>query len=153
MKRFEPLMLKFENPKWINDPELGLIDTILEENPELTTMPASDITAEQAGPDFGRQDTPGVERIARAAIYKEMKHPNYRALEYAREDSRICEQFVKINPDRSCGFLVMRKYISRITDENPEKFMIGLNRIAIEEGLEDVKDLRQDSTVIETNIH
>jgi hypothetical protein len=26
MKIFEPLMLKFENPKWINDPELGLID-------------------------------------------------------------------------------------------------------------------------------
>jgi hypothetical protein len=33
MKIFEPLMLKFENPKWINDPELGLIDTVLEEHP------------------------------------------------------------------------------------------------------------------------
>jgi IS5 family transposase len=31
--------------------------------------------------------------------------------------------------------------------------MIALNRIAIAEGLEDVKELRQDSTVIETNIH
>jgi hypothetical protein len=27
MKIFEPLLLKFENPKWINDPELGLIDS------------------------------------------------------------------------------------------------------------------------------
>jgi IS5 family transposase len=31
--------------------------------------------------------------------------------------------------------------------------MTALNKIAIEEGLEDVKELRQDSTVIETNIH
>jgi IS5 family transposase len=47
----------------------------------------------------------------------------------------------------------MQKYISRISDGNPEKFMIELNKIAIAEGLEDVKELRQDSTVIETNIH
>jgi hypothetical protein len=31
--------------------------------------------------------------------------------------------------------------------------MIALNRIAIAEGLEGVKELRQDSTVIKTNIH
>jgi IS5 family transposase len=47
----------------------------------------------------------------------------------------------------------MQKHIARIKDENPEKFMTGLNRIAIEEGLEDVKELRQDGTAIETNIH
>lgn len=31
--------------------------------------------------------------------------------------------------------------------------MIFLNKIAIGEGIEDIKKLRQDSTVIETNIH
>jgi IS5 family transposase len=82
-----------------------------------------------------------------------MKQLDYRSLEYAQEDSRICEQFVKINPERPYSFQVMQKYISRISDENLEKFMIALNLIAIEEGLEDVKELRQDSTVIETNIH
>jgi IS5 family transposase len=153
MKIFEPLMLKFDNPKWINDPELGLIDTVLEEHPELIKMLAQDITAGQKGGNFGRKDTPSVEQIVRAAIYKEMKHLDYRALEYAQEDSRICEQFVKINPDRPYSFQVMQKYISRISDEELENFMIALNRIAIEEGLEDVKELRQDSTVIETNIH
>jgi hypothetical protein len=45
MKVFEPLMLKFKNPKWINDPELGLIDTVLEEHPELIKILAGDITA------------------------------------------------------------------------------------------------------------
>jgi IS5 family transposase len=153
MKIFEPLMLKFEDPKWINDPELGLIDTVLEEHPELITMLAPDITAGQKDGNFGRQDTPSIEQIVRAAIYKEMKHLDYRTLEYAQEDSRICEQFVKINPNRPYSFQVMQKYISRISDEKLEKFMIGLNRIAIEEGLEDEKEVRQDSTVIETNIH
>jgi IS5 family transposase len=153
MKILEPLMLKFESPKWINDPELGLIDTVLEEHPELIKMLAPDITAGQKDNYFGRQDTPSVGQTVRAAIYKEMKHLDYRALEYAQEDSRICEQFVKINPDRPYSFQAMQKYISRISDENLEKFMTALNKIAIEEGLEDVKDLRQDSTVIETNIH
>jgi hypothetical protein len=47
MKIFEPLVLKFENPKWSGDPELVLIDTVLEEHPELITMLALDITAGQ----------------------------------------------------------------------------------------------------------
>jgi IS5 family transposase len=153
MKIFEPLMLKFQNPKWVNDPELGLIDTVLEEHPELITLLSPDITAGKKDSDFGRKDAPSVEQIVRAAIYKEMKHLDYRSLEYAQEDSRICEHFVKINPARPYSFQVMQKYISRISDENLEKFMIALNKTAIEEGLEDVKALRQDSTVIETNIH
>jgi hypothetical protein len=55
--------LKFESPKWVNDPELGLIDTVLEEQPELIKMLAGDITAGQTGSDFGRQDTPSVETV------------------------------------------------------------------------------------------
>jgi IS5 family transposase len=138
MKIFESLPLKFESPKWVNDPELGLIDTVPEEHSELVKMLAPDITAGRKDGNFGRQDTPSVEQIVRAAIYKEMKHLDYRALEYTQEDSGICEQFVKINPNRPYGFRVMQKYISRIRDESLEKFMTALNRIAIEEGQEDV---------------
>jgi hypothetical protein len=116
MKIFEPLMLKFESLKWVNDPELGLIDMVLEEHPELTRILAPDITDGQKDGNFGRQDTPSVEQIVRTAIYKEMKGLDYRTLEYAQEDSRICEQFVKINPDRPYSFLVMQKYISRIRE-------------------------------------
>jgi IS5 family transposase len=116
-------------------------------------MLAPDITAGQKDPGFGRQDTPSVEQTVCAAIYKEMKHLDHRALEYAQEDSIICEQFVKINPDSPCSFQVMQEYISWISAGNLEKFMTGLNKIAIKEGLEDIKELRQDSTVIETNIH
>jgi hypothetical protein len=87
-------MLKFENPEWINDPEL-------------LKMLVCGITAGQKSRNFGRQDTPGVGQIGRAAIYKGMKHPDYRASEYAQEYSGICEQFVKINPERPYSFQVI----------------------------------------------
>jgi IS5 family transposase len=153
MKLFEPLMLKFEEGNWARDPELGLMDTILEQNPHLISMLERDITEGEGGSPLGRQDTPSVEQIVRAAIYKEMKNLDYRALEYAQEDSRICEQFVKINPYRPYSFQVWQKYISRISEKKLEAFMIEMNKRAITEGLEDVKEFRQDTTVIETNIH
>ena len=105
-----------------NDPELGLMDVILERNPKLIEMLESDITRGNPGSSFGRQDTPSVEQIIRAAIYKEMKTLDYRALEYAQEDSRICEQFVKINPGRPYSFQVWHKYISRISAEKLRQF-------------------------------
>jgi IS5 family transposase len=69
MKLFEPLMLKFEDGNWANDPELGLMDTILEQNPTLIKMLEGDITQGKSSSTFGRQDTPSVEQIVRAAIY------------------------------------------------------------------------------------
>jgi IS5 family transposase len=153
MNIFEPLMLKFETGNWASDPELGLMDVILEQNPKLIKMLEKDITLGQPDSTLGRQDSPSVEQIIRAAIYKEMKNLNYRELEYAQEDSRICEQFVKINPGAPYSFQVWQKYISRISTEKLERFMIELNRIAIGEGLEDVQAFRQDTTVIETDIH
>ena len=153
MKLFETLVLKFEDGNWANDPELGLMDTILEQNPRLIKMLEADITQGKPSSMFGRQDTPSVEQIVRAAIYKEMKSLDYRSLEYAQEDSKICEKFVKIDPYRPYSFQMWQKYISRISSEKLEKFLVELNKIAIAEGLEDVQSFRQDATVIETNIH
>jgi IS5 family transposase len=153
MKLFEPLMLKYEEGNWASDPELGLMDVILEQNPKLIKMLEKDVTLGQPDSTLGRQDSPSVEQIIRAAIYKEMKNLNYRELEYAQEDSRICEQFVKINPSAPYSFQVWQKYISRISAEKLERFMIELDRIAIGEGLEDIQSFRQDATVIETDIH
>jgi IS5 family transposase len=153
MKLYEPLLLKFEDMNWASDPELGLMDIILEQNPQLIKMLKNDITQGKPDSTFGRQDSPSVEQIIRAAIYKEMKHLNYRELEYAQEDSRICEKFVKINPKAPYSFQVWQKYISRISEEKLEQFMVELNKIAIVEGLEDIQDFRQDTTVVETNIH
>jgi len=78
---------------------------------------------------------------------------DYRGLDYAQEDSRICELFVKIDRERPYSFQVWQKYISKISKEKLEKLLYELNKIAINEGLEDVSKICMDSTVVETNIH
>jgi IS5 family transposase len=153
MKLFEPLKLKFENPNWARNPEFGLLDTILEKHPHLYDIVAPDITDGIKESNFGRGDSPSVEQITRAALYKEMKGLDYRGLEYAQIDSRICEQFVKINPLRPYSFQMYQDYISKISEKSLSKLMVAINKIAIEEGLEDLEKFREDSTVVETNIH
>ncbi|WP_056928721.1 ISNCY-like element ISSydi1 family transposase [Candidatus Symbiothrix dinenymphae] len=153
MQLFEPLRLKFESANWAKNPELGLFDTILELHPELIKLVEADVVKGCKLSKFGRQDMPSVEQIMRAAIYKEVKGLDYRELEEAQEDSRICEQFLKIDSLRPYSFQVYQKYISKITADSLEKLLVEINKIAISEGLEDVQKLRQDSTVVETNIH
>jgi transposase, IS5 family len=153
MKLFEDFKIKFEKPDWSRNPELGLIDTILDLHPELIELLAGDITRGQKTNIFGRKDIPSVEQIFRAAIYKELKGLEYRELEYHQTDSRICALFVKIDELRPYSFQMYQKYISKITQENLQKLMLAINKLAIDSGIEDLKSIRQDSTVVETNIH
>lgn len=153
MQLFEKLKLKFERPDWSKNPAFGLMDTIIEAHPELLKIVEPDIIQNSKQSDFGRKDIPSVEQIFRAALYKEMKQLDYRDLEYHQADSRICSQFIKIDELRGFSFQMYQKYISNIKKENLDKVLVTLNKIAIDEGLEDIEKLRQDSTVIETNIH
>ena len=153
MKLLEPFLLKFERPDWARNPAFGLLDTILDAHPELLEIVAADVTRGGKASEFGRQDMPSVEQIMRAAIFKAFKGLEYRELEEAQIDSRICAQFTKIDPERPYSFQVFQKYISKISAEHLEALMHGVVKVAIGEGLEDVGSLRQDSTVVETNIH
>ncbi|MDR2742106.1 MAG: ISNCY family transposase, partial [Treponema sp.] len=131
MKLFQPLVLKFEEANWSRNPEFGLLDTILEAHPELYKIVEQDITGGRNENNLGRGDSPSVEQIVRAALYKEIKGLDYRELEFAQTDSRICEQFVKTDPYKPYSFQVFQKYISRIKSENLEKLMVQMNKIAI----------------------
>jgi IS5 family transposase len=113
----------------------------------------ADIRKGEKQSPYGRQDMPSVEQIVRAAICKELKGLDYRELDCHQTDSRICEQFVRIDQLRPYSFQVFQKYISKISAENLGELLVSLNRVAISEGLEDLQRLRQDSTVVETNIH
>ena len=153
MQLFETLRLKFDQPDWSRNPEFGLLDAILELHPELLTIVSDDILKDSKNSVFGRKDMPSVEQIFRSAIYKELKNLDYRELEYSQIDSRICEQFVKIDSLRPYSFQVLQKYISKISADNLQKLLYAINIIAINEGLEDLEKFRQDTTVVETNIH
>ena len=154
MKILNDLRLKLENPNWALDPELALIDTILNENPRLYEIIVSDIMELNKSSEVGRQDSPTVEQVVRAALYKELKKLDYRELEYAQEDSRICGAFIRLEARSAFSFEVLHKYISRIRGESLRVLMVEINRIMMgEEGIEDGKRLRTDSTVVETDIH
>lgn len=153
MKVFNEWIMRFERPDWASSPELGLIDTILESNHELVDLLKDDITKYERESSFGRKDTPSVEQIVRAAIFKQMKNLTYRELEFAQIDSRICSVFIKLDYREPFSFQVLQKYISRISAESLHKLLVEINKIAIIEGYEDVQKLRQDSTVVESDIH
>lgn len=117
MNLFSELTLKFERVNWAKNPELGLIDTILTTYPDLLKLLSADVTAGVKKSHFGRKDTPTVEQVVRAAIYKEYKGMTYRDLEYAQSDSRICETFIGFDKMRPFSFQVWQKYISKIKAE------------------------------------
>jgi IS5 family transposase len=153
MNLFNSLTLKFDRPDWAKNPELGLIDTILIQNPELFNLLSADVTAGMKSSEFGRKDTPTVEQVIRAALYKEYKSLTYRDLEYAQSDSRICETFIGFDKQRPFSFQVWQKYISKIKAESLQQFLVAINKIAIDQGLENIKAIRTDSTVVDSNIH
>ena len=153
MKIYNDLILKFEKPDWSMNPEYCVFDTIIENNPSIVEMMKEDIIGSESFSEFGRKDTPSVEQIVRAAIFKEMRGYDYRELEYAQSDSRICEQFLKLDGRQPFSFQMFQKYISRIKPETIEKAIYEINKIAISEGFEDVQSISQDTTVVKSNIH
>ena len=153
MKMFNEWVLKFEESDWSRNPEFGVIDTILELRPEIIQIFKADVVGNDDINNFGRKDTPTVEQIVRAAFYKEMKGYDYRELEYAQSDSRICASFIKLDERTPFCFQTFQKFISRINEDTLHKVLVEIVKIAINEGFEDISKIRQDSTVVKSNIH
>jgi IS5 family transposase len=151
-KLFEPLKLKFGQPNWARNPEFCVIDTILEEHPELIRMMKDDICRGSKESNFGRQDVPSVEQVVRCAIYKELRRIDYEELDIHQEDSKICERFLKLER-KQFSQKTWQKYIARISGSKLDALMVALNRLMIDCAYEDVSRLVQDSTVVESDIH
>ncbi len=133
MKLFNGQMaLRFRKRNWRRDPELVVIDTILEQHHELYKIVLPDLKGLSKDSIMGRKDIPTVEQIVRAAIYKETKSMNYRDLEYAEDDSIICGEFLRLNGREPFSYQVLQKYISKISSETLKKLLIEINKIAIE---------------------
>ena len=73
-------------------------------------------------------------------------------MEYHQEDARICDRFLKIDDGCRYGFQMYQKYISKIQNDSLDELLMVLNKIAIEECLEDINQFRQDYTLVEPGI-
>ncbi len=62
MQLFEDFKIRFEQPNWGKDLELGLIDSILEQHPHLISTLGEDISGTSVSNQFGRKDTPSIEQ-------------------------------------------------------------------------------------------
>ena len=69
MKLLNELRLRLDNPKWVLDADLAVIDTILDENPRLYEIVGADLLELNKSSKRGRQDSPTVEQVVRAALY------------------------------------------------------------------------------------
>jgi len=152
MKLLEDLRLQFNNPLWIKFPALAVYDTILEKRIDIIKFFQDDIMKDLKDNHLGRKDKPSIEQIVRAILYKELRGLTYEELETHQFDSEICKRFLKLDK-KAYSDSMYQYYVQKIKPETVKKLMYEINIIAIEMGYEDVKDIRTDSTNIETNVH
>jgi transposase, IS5 family len=153
MKIHTDLKLRFDSPFWASYPEFALFDVILTKKPELIEIVSKDVLSGIKDSKFGRKDSPTVEQVLRAAIYKEVKKLDYRGLAIDIIDSRICGVFLQLEEGQTLSYSVLQKYISKIKQANIDKIIHKINEIAIEEGIETAKTIGTDTTTVETDIH
>jgi IS5 family transposase len=147
----EKFRTMIEQPAWHLDPELTLFDTIIHLHPDVLEPVTPDLLALGKNSQWGRQDSPSVEQVVRAAIYKEVKGLSYAQLEYHQYDSKIAEVFLQLR--RPFTDSTWQKYIGAISASSLTRVFQHIAQVALDEGLEDVRKIRPDTTVIETNIH
>jgi IS5 family transposase len=153
MRLHNELKLRFDTPIWCLYPELALFDVLLDKNPHFVKLASKDVLFELKDSSLGRKDSPTVEQVLRAAIYKEIKQLTYRELQADMLDSKICNVFLKLEENQGYSYSVMQKYISKIKEESIRSIIIEINNIAISEGIEQVDKISTDTTNIETNVH
>jgi IS5 family transposase len=153
MKLYNELKLRFDTPIWGLHPELALFDILLDKNPHFVKLVSDDVLSCVKESSFGRKDSPTVEQVLRAAIYKEIKRLTYRELEVDMYDSKICSMFLKLEDNQGYSYSVMQKYISKISEKSIKSITQDVNMIAISEGIETVDRISTDTTNIETNVH
>ena len=153
MKLYNDLKLRFDTPIWALYPELALFDVMLEQNPQFVKMVSKDVLSGIKESNFGRKDSPTVEQVLRAAIYKEIKSLTYRELSKDMLDSKVCSMFLKLEDNQGYSHSVMQTYISKISEDSIKSIIVSVNNIAINEDIESVDKVSTDTTNIETNVH
>jgi IS5 family transposase len=153
MKLHNELKIRFEQPLWALNPELALFDTILEKNPEIIRIIEKDVLKGLKSNNLGRKDTPTVEQVLRAGIFKEIKQLDYRELELAMYENLTFKLFMKLDGRLPFSYTTLQKYISKIKEENIREIFKFVNKQAITENIETLETVSPDTTVVETNVH
>ena len=144
----------FDQPIWKNDPELYVMDQILEKNPQIIMLaaPCFPKARDERQAPVGR-DGMTLEQIVRCAIYQRHKTLTWRQLSEHTEDSKKGRRFTKMAYDQSFSHQALQENIAKITPAVLEKIHIAICQHGVDLGIDDGQKIRTDSTAIETNIH
>jgi len=153
MELYNELKLRFDNPVWAYSPELALFDIFIEKQPDIVREVGRDVLNLIKNNGLGRQDSPSVETILRAAIYMNIERLAYRELEKHMYDSKVCFHFLRLEEGHYYSFTVMQKFISAIKEDKIMYIIHNINKLSISEGIEDGKSISSDTTNIQTDVH
>lgn len=144
----------FEQPIWDNDPELFIMDQILDRNPQIYYIAASCFpnAHPETKPKAGRGGMT-LEQVVRAAIYHRHKRLHFRELSNHTEDSKKGRYFMKMEYKQYFSHQTLQENIAKIDVDTLEKIFKEITQYAINLGVDDGKSLRSDATTIKTNIH
>ena len=146
--------LDFEQAIWEHDPELLIMDQILDQNPQIIILAATCFpkACDELQVPIGR-DGMTLEQVVRCAIYQRHKRLTYRQLSDHTEDSKKGRSFMKMEYNQYFSPQALQENISKISSEVLENIHITIAQYAIDLGIDDGKKVRTDSTTIKTNIH
>ena len=155
MKYFESqISMNFDNPIWDHDPELLVMDQILDHNIEIIVLAKSCFPNAHSD----NKSTVGcngmtLEQVVRGALYKQHKRLTFRELSEHTVDSYKGRLFMKMMSGQYFSHQTLHDNIIKLSSEVLEKIHQAVGKYAIDLGVDDGKKIRTDSTVVKTNIH
>lgn len=129
--------------------ELKLMDTLLNENPDILDAIHVDLT--HSTNKSGRKGL-SAERVLRAAVLKQYKGYSYRELRKRINDGVSLRWFTRFNSDRVPHYTSLQKAIKSIRVQTWERINDYLMQFAKDRKLENGCSMRADTTVAESNI-
>jgi len=134
------------------DPLLEKIADFLDDHSDLTEMVRSDLERDLKDPETGR---PGLtpDQVLRSLLLMRIKDWDYRELRERINDGYTLRKFTGFYSSPVPRHNAFNHAFNRLTPATVEKLNDAIVRAAVEDGLEDGKKLRADTTVVETNIH
>jgi IS5 family transposase len=129
------------------------VRAILDAHPEFARWVQADLLAGGIDPDHGRDGMSG-EQVLRALIIKQANGFSYEQLAFHLADSQSYRAFCLIGfAEKPRKRSTLQRNIKLVRPETLERVNRSLVHYAQEQGIEDGKRLRSDSTVIEAAIH
>ena len=133
--------------------ELLAMRAILDAHPEFARWVQADLLAGGIAADRGRDGMSG-EQVLRALVIKQANGFSYEQLGFHLADSQTYRAFCLIGfADKPPTKSTLQRNIKRVRPETFERVNRALVQYAQQQGIEDGKRLRGDSTVIEAAIH